>query len=196
MNYNIELIKGSDLITRQWSGGTTTEIAIRPKDSIYKDKNFKWRISSAKVEVDESTFTSLPNVDRILMVLKGELKLEHEGHHSCELREFDQDSFSGDWTTKSFGKVTDFNLMTIGCSGRVEPIKLDENNVVSFSEEENQDVALYCVNGETHVEIDEEESIILKEGDTCLISSIKEKVAISILNKESKANVVKVNVMY
>ena len=45
------------------------------------------------------------------MIIEGQLLLEHEGHHNATLKALEQDSFSGDWTTTSFGKVTDFNLM-------------------------------------------------------------------------------------
>lgn len=109
MACEIELIRNNELLTSKWLGGTTTEIAIYPKDALYREKNFIWRLSSAKVEIDESTFTSLPGIIRIIMILKGKLKLEHIGHHKCTLEPFQQDIFSGSWETKSYGKVTDFN---------------------------------------------------------------------------------------
>ena len=39
------------------------------------------------------------------MIIDGELELEHEGHHNTKLSRFDKDRFSGDWTTRSYGKV-------------------------------------------------------------------------------------------
>ncbi len=91
-------------------------------------KNFTWRLSSAKVEMEESNFTSLPGINRIIMVLEGRLKLEHIGHHECTLEPFQQDSFSGSWETKSYGKVVDFNLMmNHQCDGELEPIVIKKD---------------------------------------------------------------------
>ena len=107
-----EFILKSDIIKTNWSGGTTAEIFIHPKGASFKLGNYNLRISIATVEIEESIFTSLPDVSRTLMVLKGTLKLNHEGHHSSVLAPFQQDSFDGGWKTKSQGKVTDFNVMT------------------------------------------------------------------------------------
>jgi environmental stress-induced protein Ves len=48
------------------------------------------------------------------------MTLTHEGHYSRELGAFEQDSFQGDWTTRSRGRVTDFNVMTVGGDSSVE----------------------------------------------------------------------------
>jgi environmental stress-induced protein Ves len=48
------------------------------------------------------------------MILKGRLELIHEGRYTKHLEPYDQDVFSGEWTTFSKGKVTDFNLMLKG----------------------------------------------------------------------------------
>lgn len=71
----IEHIKASDLITNNWSGGTTTQLAIYPKDAEYKKRNFLFRISTATVETKESEFTKLPGVSRKLI-------LKHEENSS------------------------------------------------------------------------------------------------------------------
>ena len=130
MSYNIEIIRKKQHKTSEWSGGTTTELYIYPKDSLYGDRNFKWRLSSAKVEVEQSTFTSLPGISRLIMVIEGELLLKHEGHHNAVLKAFEQDSFSGEWTTTSFGKVIDFNLMMAqGYKGKLEAISVNGRRV-------------------------------------------------------------------
>ena len=124
----IEHIKASDLITSQWSGGTTTQLAIYPQNAEYKERNFQFRISTATVEAEESTFTKLPGVSRKLMILDGEIRIEHSDHHSKTLKKFEQDEFSGDWDTISFGKATDFNLMTISNAfGDIEAIPLEDS---------------------------------------------------------------------
>jgi len=94
-----------------WTGGKTKELAIFPRASKYLDRNFIWRLSSATVELDESDFSKLPDYDRVIMVLKGSVVLTYDGKKTVKLNELEQDSFDGGWKTKSFGRITDFNLM-------------------------------------------------------------------------------------
>ena len=71
------------------------------------------------------------------MVLHGNLKLIHEDHHSVDLSPFEVDSFSGNWTTKSYGKVTDFNLMlSKDFTGNINAISL-EKKALHFSIDKN-----------------------------------------------------------
>lgn len=120
--------------TTQWSGGQTTELYIYPENADYKTGNYLFRLSTATVEVEESTFTSLPGVDRTLMVLEGEMELEHKGHHSSLLGPLDSDLFKGDWITKSKGKCVDFNLMCkSGTQGEVKGYSLDENSALKIN---------------------------------------------------------------
>lgn len=97
--------------TTNWSGGTTTQLFIYPEGSGYADRNFSFRISTATVETESSTFTSLPGFQRILMILKGSLAITHKNQHSRTLQPFDTDTFDGGWETSAVGMVTDFNLM-------------------------------------------------------------------------------------
>lgn len=115
-------------LTSKWAGGETTELYIFPEGSEYKKGDFLFRISSATVEIEESSFTPLPGVERILMVLDGQMKLEHENHHSKLLEALDSDHFSGEWNTLSKGRCTDFNLMCkSGSKGKVKGFKASEN---------------------------------------------------------------------
>ena len=100
--------------TINWTSGTSTEIFIYPADGSFAARNFLFRISTATVEAESSTFTFFEGITRHLMILKGELELVHEGHYTKHLRPYDQDVFSGEWSTRSKGKVTDFNLMLKG----------------------------------------------------------------------------------
>ena len=108
---NYTLTKKSEHNQSTWSGGVTTEILISPKGAVYSNRDFDYRISSAKVELPESTFTPLNGYMRHIMLLDGEMKLLHDGHHSKTLAVFEQDYFDGGWDTKSYGVCTDFNLM-------------------------------------------------------------------------------------
>jgi environmental stress-induced protein Ves len=129
-----EHIKASALTTNNWSGGTTTQLAIYPKDADYKKRNFLFRISTARVESEESVFTKLPGVSRKLMILEGEIKIEHKNRYTKTLKKFEQDEFSGDWETKSYGKATDFNLMTTGSiTGDIKSITLVDSKTVTLN---------------------------------------------------------------
>jgi len=97
--------------TNQWSGGTTTELFIYPKESSYQERDFLFRLSTATVEVEESTFTSLPGVYRKLMILDGKITINHQDHYKKSLNTFDTDAFEGSWKTTSVGHCKDFNLM-------------------------------------------------------------------------------------
>jgi len=180
MSYNIEIIRKGQHKTSEWSGGTTTELYIYPKDSLYGDRNFKWRLSSAKVEVEESTFTSLPGISRLIMVIEGELRLEHEGHHNAVLKAFEKDSFSGGWTTTSFGKVIDFNLMmTQGYKGKLESISVKagdykdvllDNNINGNEKFHQITEAFYIVKGNVEIATGANGKINANEGDLVLVT--------------------------
>ncbi|MGN0718278.1 MAG: HutD family protein [Anaerovoracaceae bacterium] len=106
-----QLIKKDAYKTSRWTGGETREMAIWPAGSRYLERNFVWRLSSATVEQEESDFSSLPDYDRVLMVLEGEVVLSHEGQRVARLKALEQDRFDGAYKTHSFGRITDYNLM-------------------------------------------------------------------------------------
>ena len=109
MNY--QLHKKEEYSVSRWMGGETREMAIWPASAKYLDRNFIWRLSSATVELDESDFSRLEDYDRVLMVLEGEVVLSHDGQRVARLKELEQDRFDGAYKTRSFGKITDYNLM-------------------------------------------------------------------------------------
>jgi environmental stress-induced protein Ves len=97
--------------TTNWSGGKTTQLFSYPKGSTVEARDFVFRISTASVEVEESDFTRFDGYNRKLMVLTGELFIQHKDQYSLLMKPFDQDLFSGDWTTNTKGKVQDFNVI-------------------------------------------------------------------------------------
>ena len=204
MTCKIKLIKNDEFLTSKWSGGTTTEIAIYPKDSLYSERNFIWRLSSAKVKTEESTFTSLPGINRIIMILKGKLKLEHIGHHKCILGPFEQDSFSGSWETKSYGQVTDFNLMmNEKCNGKLEPIFIKKGEEKKFILKVNEEYqkstqAIYCIFGEAKIHTSTNEILNLHEGDAVLLTvSNSAQLDFTVYNDISNVSrLVKADIMY
>lgn len=168
----IEHIKAFNLNTNKWSGGTTTQLAIYPKNAEYKERNFQFRISTATVETEESTFTQLPGVSRILMILNGEIRIEHTDHHSKTLKKFEQDEFSGNWDTKSYGKATDFNVMTIGNTfGDIEAITLQKDEKYQFEKSKNYDfLVLYAYTGIFKLKT-ENNSFSIEKSDVIIIDS-------------------------
>lgn len=180
MAYTVEIIKKHQSKTTKWTGGTTTQLYIYPKESTYVGLDFKWRLSSAKVELDQSTFTPLPEINRLIMVIEGELLLAHEGHYTVKLKEFEKDSFSGNWVTTSFGRVTDFNLMMKkGYSGTLECLSLHKGEVKDIclynntsSDERLSEIteAFYIAKGGVELLMGGNEKAYLYEGDIVLIT--------------------------
>ena len=100
-----------DYTTTRWSGGATTELLIRPRGAVYAQRAFLCRVSSATVELLESTFTALPDYDRLIATLDGEIDLVHDGGSPIHLRPYEVHAFDGGSETVSFGRCRDFNLM-------------------------------------------------------------------------------------
>ena len=96
---------------KAWAKGTTTELLKFPPESDFLKRDFIFRISTATVEAEESTFSDFSGLTRILMVLEGTITLIHEGRYQKHLNPYGQDTFDGSWSTRSIGKVRDFNVM-------------------------------------------------------------------------------------
>lgn len=178
--YKAQLLHKADYKATEWSGGMTTEIAIAPEGSIYADRDFLWRLSSATVELEESDFTSLPDYNRIIMTLKGGIKLSHNKGEWLELPEFVPHSFDGGDETASVGKVIDFNLMMRKgkCQGEVVPIQLEKGgkgqgtDLLGGVEKEFDTMMIYCFTGSMAVIMETGERYLLESGDTLKIEGI------------------------
>lgn len=134
MDNIIKLIKSKDFIVTQWSGGKTTEIYIYPEDANYKKINFKYRISSATVELQESNFTKLNGVYRFISPLDNKLKLTHNHKDFINLNPFEIYEFNGSLDTTSYGIAKDFNLMLAnGAKGNLISVYIEEEYI--FNEE-------------------------------------------------------------
>lgn len=177
MNY--KLYRQGDFSVSNWSGGTTTQLAIYPGDAKYADREFIWRLSSATCDLDESDFTDLPDYNRVLAVLHGEVVLAHEGDRSVKLKPLEYDYFDGGQKTKSYGRCTDYNLMTRkGYRGTLEVIELTEK-------EQALEVApalargLFCTGGYAVVSFDGN-SLMVGDGEQLVIEDCpKAEITIS-----------------
>ncbi|NOQ72929.1 MAG: hypothetical protein GQ574_13050 [Crocinitomix sp.] len=143
-----KLLKSNPQNTTKWSGGDTTELFISPQGSSYIKRDFNFRLSTATVEVNESVFTPLAGASRVLMVLEGQMNLEHKNHHKSQLSKFDIDRFDGGWETASVGTCIDFNLMLRnGCKGDVEGVELKANAVQKYEFDERPALFFYLFEG-------------------------------------------------
>lgn len=139
-----KLLKAEDYVTTNWSGGTTTQLAIAPEGAVYADRDFLWRLSSATVELDHSDFTPLPDYHRFLAVLDGEIQLKIDTAEPFPLAPGRVVEFDGGVPVESWGRCVDFNLMVRKGKGQ------GAVSVLSGPCQENWtpgpgDLALYCV---------------------------------------------------
>lgn len=185
---NIRIYKSEDFTSSKWTGGTTTQLAVFPEDAEYLKRNFIWRLSTATCELEETTFSKLPDYDRVLMVLKGDVVLAHQDVRVARLGELEQDRFDGGYHTKSFGKITDYNLMTAkGNKGYLDAIELTaESRELDFEKEaelEHFDVTFYCWDGYATVTAGME-TFMLMAGQQMVISSVESKdIKISVMGE-------------
>lgn len=205
LSHSIEVIRKSEQNTTQWSGGTTTEIAIYPQSAAYCKRNFIWRLSSARIDLAESTFTALPGISRVLMVLDGEITLNHRNHHEAHLKSLEYDRFCGGWSTKSTGKATDFNIMmSQECTGELSTLSLGakENSETAVPLAMNSALctsAFYCVNGSACFILGEKTAYDLQAGDALLLHSAhdNERIHLTVYNPENKkVHVIRADMQY
>ncbi len=168
-----------DYIASRWSGGTTTQIAIAPKDAVYANRDFLWRISSASVDLDESIFTPLPDYQRWIAPINGNMRLSHDNGAYVELTPYSVYQFDGALPTHSQGRCTDFNLMlrkgkTYGqmrsvalTAGSVQNIAVQSSSEKPFSQ---ADLLIYCCKGAADV-ISDESSIRLIPSESALAAN-------------------------
>jgi uncharacterized protein len=147
MKYNIELLRQENYKPTFWSGGMATELTTYPLNSDYASKNFLWRLGVAKIDIPESTFSTLPKVSRKFMVIEGKITLAHENKYKKLLNSFEQDDFMGDWKTKTYGRASVFNLMTReNYNGELLHLNISPNKKLKFEYKTplNKDLAAIC----------------------------------------------------
>lgn len=144
----------ADYRTTAWSGGTTTQLSIAPEGAVYADRDFLWRVSSAAVNLPESDFTPLPDYNRLISTLEGEIDLSHNGGEFLHLRPLEIHRFDGADRTVCRGLCTDFNLMLR--KGRAEgtavSFAFDGTPQVLTFERGLSTLLVYCVSGSVTVE--------------------------------------------
>lgn len=185
MSYSI--ITADKFNTINWSGGTSTQLYIYPETSDYALRNFDFRLSTARVEVEKSDFTSLPGVSRKIMILNGEIEISHKNCYTKKLQEFDIDEFEGDWQTSSTGICNDFNLMTRGkTKGQLNSLHLPKNQASDFEISNTYSkVIIYLYSGKTIFHI-EDEKVILNQGEILILDpNLETKLKLSALENSN-----------
>lgn len=179
---DIQHITGSDYPTSTWAGGITRQIAIYPEDAQYADRDFAWRLSSARVDLEQSDFTPLPDYDRFIAVLAGSIQLSHEGGAWVQLAPYRAHAFDGAAATRCLGRCTDFNLMLRKdtCQGSLEAVTLLPRDTLTLHKPGQHALAVFCAQGEALVQENEnafhlqpDDTLVLQEdaGDLTLTSA-------------------------
>ena len=154
------LLTQEEYLTTLWSGGTTTQMAIAPEGAVYADRDFLWRFSSARVELEYSNFTALPDYNRLISILSGELDMKIDQGERFKLDPLTICSFDGGVPVESWGQCTDFNLMLRKgkAAGSTQSLKLSAGTAVwtpavpAPKPYPNCTLAIYCVTGDVEVE--------------------------------------------
>ena len=166
----IQLVKANELQVSEWAGGKTTQLFIYPTSADFLKKDFAYRISTATVELEESSFTPYPNYNRKLMILDGVLDLFHDDQYAIQLHPFDQDAFSGDWISHSKGKVIDYNVIfTSNYASEIFHFELSKGEEVKLNCKDT--TLLYVLYGEIAVSKGsaQQKDVIIIEGQGELV---------------------------
>ncbi|MCQ2546820.1 MAG: HutD family protein [Clostridia bacterium] len=191
-----KIYKEENYTVSRWSGGNTRELAIYPENAKYLERDFIWRLSSADSDQEESSFTKLPDFDRILMVLAGEVVLAHGEERSVSLKAMEQDSFDGAIKTKCFGRLEkDYNLiMRKGCRGRMEVISAENDaKAMQLSDRKAPDkdglggefgsYGFFCSEGHVIVSVNGQSEMVRADQQMVINCRPREEVNLSVMGE-------------
>ncbi len=133
----VRLLSAAERPAVPWKnrGGVTSQVAVHPQGAGLED--FDWRISCAQVD-STGPFSRFPGIDRIIVILEGELSLVVAGRDAVVLTpESAPWGFPGDALTSGgplAGTVHDLNVMTRRgrCSARVQRCLVEERAQFAF----------------------------------------------------------------
>lgn len=145
----IRILDQRDYAVSQWAGGETTQLALYPPSGDYARREFLWRVSTATIEIEESTFSELDGYMRYLMLFEGQLALNHPSlseERNIVLKPFQVYTFDGGLDTKSKGLARDFNLMVGNhAKGSMSPLQLKKDESKSISVEHTEGNQCTCL---------------------------------------------------
>ncbi len=147
----VEKYKTSDYQETSWSGGRTTQLYLFPAQSSYGERNFQFRLSTASMDTEQSTFTSLPSYHRILLSLDQTIVLQDmSSEEQVTLAPYHIHRFEGEQSIQCVGKAQDFNII-FDDSIQADLQVMDENKWVVECEGDFQFIYA-LVNLDFHIE--------------------------------------------
>lgn len=133
-----------------WRGGTSTELYIYPKNSLVSERDFDFRISTTNNILEHSILGKFKGYMRHIMLLEGEMRLDHKEYHTVKLEKFSQDFFKGDWNTEAYGKSLDLSLTyKYGYEGSLEPLSLSDKKTFNIKKV----TGFYCIEDNIKIKI-------------------------------------------
>ncbi|QCX34412.1 hypothetical protein FDN13_12285 [Caloramator sp. E03] len=204
MGFEVKIIKRENQITAKSNGGITKEIYIYPESSKYSNRDFVWSLSIFTLEEEEFIFEDLPNYERYIMPINGQLKLEHKGYYRTKLMPFESDWSLGEWITYGKGKSVNFSLVLAkGLKGCIDSLKIKDGIYVDDmiwngdKEFKREAKALYCCNEGFSVEFNNYQ-YSLNAGEMLLIigDSVKGKEQIKLFSSCDEVMIVKAEVLF
>jgi environmental stress-induced protein Ves len=160
----MRIIRKEEYRKTSWRCGNTTEIFLSPEDGDYARRHFDYRVSSATLETEESVFTPLPGITRVIMPLENTMVLVHGQDEKVMLAPYQAYHFNGETVTKGIGMNRDFNLMmNHGCKGHVEVITIKG---MGSLEEETENTLYFYEKGSMPLEAS---GAVIRPGDSILV---------------------------
>lgn len=179
----MEIVKLSNCVRTNWSGGSTTELFISPANGNYTTRDFVFRISMATVDEEETTYTPLPGFERTLLVLQGSISLLFEGENQVKLTRGYSQQFDGNLTTRCLGKAVNFNVMT-NKNARCLTLELHEHvSELNFNIKDGQTLFFFVEKGKVEAIITNN-SVEIMENELALTST-KQNVKLFLASETS-----------
>lgn len=168
----VKIISKDSIKPSVWDGGKTFEYLIYPKDSIYAERNFLFRISSASITKTPSHFTRFLGFKRYLVMLDNVLEIDRNNKKEF-YTESDIFKFPSNDEIVSYSLGNDFNLM-VADSVAFSSVELSNELKNSTS-----DFVFVFAKKPTSLQLNNQE-ITLKSNDLlCLENSGKDTITIS-----------------
>lgn len=131
MEYRI--YKEEDFSITSSPAGAVRQLAVFPE---HPRQNFIWSLGIQEIQQEEASLSRMPEYDRSLLVLEGDVILAYEGQRVARLKELEQDRFDGGFSAKSFGRAQMYDLLVRkGAAGYLDVLKLTKENRVPERED-------------------------------------------------------------
>ena len=171
-----KIIKSSDFISTQWSGGITNQMYITPSDTSIVNQDFLVRISTATINTLTSEFTKFPFHNRFLSVLDGEIEFITQNQPVKKITEYEFVFFDGASITRSnsTSKVVDFNIIfKKSLQLNLQCVKGSETNNLNFNSIKEK--FIFVLNGTIIFN-----QITLNKHELLILENIKESILLEL----------------